>query len=121
MTLFDLFSEFTGLVMIARQTHLKSLPNSIQSKFAKTAEAKDTIGDILPYSGSLKKYSKEKQIQNKQFSQLTGENLQDFRVPLQTFRESCLLLAKTKHHLRNFVLRAIGVDVRNKDERVSWE
>jgi len=39
--------------MIARQAAIEKDPSSLQSKFAKTAEAKDYLGDFLPYSGNI--------------------------------------------------------------------
>jgi hypothetical protein len=35
--------------MLARQSRIQTQPNSIQSKYAKTAEAKDYLGSILPF------------------------------------------------------------------------
>jgi len=51
-----LFSEFTAMMMIARAASLESDPRSFKAKYAKTAEAKDFLGDVLPFAGSIHTY-----------------------------------------------------------------
>jgi len=61
--LHELFSEFTSMVMIARQIKIETHPQSMQSLYKRTAEAKDYLGDLLPFSGSVRKWQSMKKEQ----------------------------------------------------------
>ena len=57
-------------------------PDSLQSRFKRTAEAKDYLGELLPFSGSIRKWHSMKKEQTSKLHKLTAEELKDFRVPL---------------------------------------
>jgi hypothetical protein len=58
--LFDLFSEFTALVMIGRTANIEARQGSLQSNFKKQAESKDYLREIFPFAGSMNKRFKQK-------------------------------------------------------------
>lgn len=49
------------------------------------------------------------------------EELQDFRIPLEIFKNNCKIISKTRAHLKLKILQAIGIDTDAKDQKVSWE
>ena len=51
---------------------------------------------------------------------LSEEELTDFRVPLNVFKQNCRLLAKAKPFVKDRILRALGVDTGAKDQKVDW-
>ncbi len=59
--LFELYSEFTALMMISRGERVEAAPDSFQSKFAKRPEGQDYLRGILPFpAGCLKSIGMER-------------------------------------------------------------
>lgn len=52
---------------------------------------------------------------------MTKEDLADFRVPLDVFIESSLVLIRTKPEIKLKILNALGIDVKNPTSKVDWE
>jgi hypothetical protein len=70
------------MVMISRQRNIERHPDSMQSQFKRTAESKDYLGNLLPFSGSIRKWKVMKKEQTSKLQKLTAEELSDFRVPI---------------------------------------
>ena len=120
--LYQLFAEFTALMMVARERSVETDPGSMQSRFKKTFEGKDYLAELLPFSsGCLKTYGKNKKAQDDLKSHLTEAEVTDYRVPVEVFTENSQILMRTKPLIRPKLLQAVGVDVQNKNARVDWE
>jgi|LauGreDrversion4_2_1035121.scaffolds.fasta_scaffold721884_2 hypothetical protein len=54
-------------------------------------------------------------------AKLSVNELKDFRVPIEVFKNYSLLVKKTRPSLRNRLLKAAGIDTDNKNIKISWE
>ena len=115
----ELFAEFAALMMLSRQESLENHPDSVQSIFKLTAEARDDLASVLPFSGSVRAYQQRRRDQRMELTKLSAREMRDYRVPIEIFRQNSL--AKTREFLRNRVLRALGVDADSKREKVDFE
>jgi len=52
---------------------------------------------------------------------LSPEELKDFRVPYQAFKDHVQCLRKSKSYIKDCILRAIGVQVEDRNAKVDWE
>ena len=86
-------------------------------RFKKTAESKDYLANILPFSGSTTKYLVEDRKQKEKLFKLTRQELQDFRIPVETFKNNCKILRNTKEPIKDRILKAISAD----SAMVDWE
>lgn len=92
--MFDLFSQFTGLVLIAHHEHIIQQHDSTESLFAKTVESNDYLAEIFPYSGNMQTYRTRRTDQLTRMAKLDPNT--DFKVPLKVFVQNCKLLFKNK-------------------------
>lgn len=76
----------------------------MQSKFQTKAEAKDYLGDVLPFSGNIKFYQIEKKIQQSKMTKLSVEELKDFRIPVSIFKNNCSAIHKSRAQVKNRIL-----------------
>ena len=58
--MYDLFSEFTALVMIGRTTKIEKQASCEQQKFKRSPGSKDYLSELMPISGKLTKYKAQK-------------------------------------------------------------
>jgi len=93
---------------------------SLQSKFERSPESKDYLAEIMPFAGKISKYRTEKQKQNQKLSNLSQDEIRDFRVPVDVFKDNVRLLRQTKELAKVRILMAVGVDLDAKDVKVNW-
>ena len=109
------------MVMMAKYERIEKTKNSVQSKFARSAESKDYLAQIMPFSGSVNKYRTAKLKQDRLMQNLTAAEKREFSVPVQVFKDSVKCLRKTKPMAKDRILLAVGLDLNCKDLSVSWE
>lgn len=112
--LFELFSEFTALMMISREKKIEDAPDSIKSKFKRYNEASnDYLAELFPYPPKcLRTIGEERRTEKLKKQQLSAEELQDFRVPASIFMNASQLMIPIRQNLRPKILKAIGIDVK---------
>lgn len=121
--LFDLFSEFSALMMVARSDNINADPNSVKSNFLKKLKGNtDYLSDILPFApGCLRNIGNEVKAEGLKKSQFSAADLADYRVDLHTFCRNSRVLLPTRPALRPRIMRALGVDIKNKNAKVDWD
>lgn len=119
--LFERFSEFSAMMLITRSEVLEKEPSSFKQKFARLPEAKDYLADVLPFGGSIATHRKDKHNFDQKLKKLSIDELKDFRVPLQVYKENATAIAKSKDAMKNRILRAVGIDVSSKHAKIDWE
>lgn len=51
----------------------------------------------------------------------TIEQFQDFRIPIEIFKNNCSNLHRIKLRLKDKVLRAVGIDADGNDVKIDWD
>ena len=89
-----------------------------------TAEAKDYLGEYIPFSGSMRNFNDEKRAHDAKAVRLTSDEIEDFRVPADILKKNCAQIWKMKPWVKNRMLTAVGVTVQPGREdlaKIDWE
>jgi hypothetical protein len=103
-TVYDLFSEFSGMVMIA-----------------KMPKGGEKIKEVLPASEHDKMSKMLKLQMLDKHHQLDQKDMEDFRIPLDIYREYSSIMKGLNRECQNSFLKAIGVEVEYSKSKVTWE
>ena len=76
---------------------------------------------MLPFGGSIATHRKEKHIFEQKLKKLSVDELKDFRVPLQVYKDNAKAVSKSCDAMKNRILRAVGIDVSSKHAKIDWE
>jgi len=80
------------------------------------------LGELLPFSGSVRKWQVMKKEQTSKLHKLTTDELKDYRVPLEVFIDFNEYIFRAKDPFKKLMLESLGVNVlTDKDPKVDWE
>lgn len=51
---------------------------------------------------------------------MSRDEVNDFRVPVEEFKDNASILRKTKPFAKDRILMAVGVDLDSRDVKVNW-
>jgi hypothetical protein len=87
--LYDLFSEFTAMMVIHRRNLNDQEPNSLAEKFKRTLDGQDYLKDVFKVGGKLSQHNRDKITEQIRGNELTKEDLTDMKVPVLVCFEFC--------------------------------
>jgi hypothetical protein len=95
-------------------------PASGTSVAEKAALAK-RMKELLPFPHDVKMSIASKHMQKGQGHKLEPSDLEDFRVPVKTFKEYSSVMKGLNQECQNSFLSAMGIDISYTKCKVSWE
>jgi hypothetical protein len=105
--IYDLFSEFSGMIMI--------------SKFHSSSSKPEKMKEVLPSEYDLKMSKKLRPSINLHPYTFDQKDMSDFRIPLETFKEYSSTMKGLNKDCQNSYLNAMGVDVNYPGSKIDWE
>lgn len=119
--LFELFSEFTAMIMLTRQELNDQDPTSLVSRFNNSEEGRDYLKDVLRVGGKLSRFNKERLAAKQKEFKLTTQDLADFRVPVTIFMTYCKALQSVDRENRRQAMIDAGIKLDYKAAKIDWQ
>ena len=137
--LFDLFSEFSGMMMIGKADHTArkeqqqlsgayrvTTPATVATPASGTGAAEEAalqkrMKELLPFTHDIKMSIASKHKGKGQGYRLGPTDLEDFRVPVKTFKEYSTVMKGLNKECQNSFLSAMGIDISYAKCKISWE
>ena len=119
--LFEVFSEFSAMMVLHRQRINEAKPDSMKNRLAAQTISKDYLSEIFPVQTSSRKYNQLKREEAHLQHKLKKKDLADFRVPAWICMEYSEVLKSTKAKLRPTVMRALGIWSEHKGDKMTYE